>query len=321
LERPPSSRATKPRTNGAKRASNEKSGASEERLELTHPDKILYPDSGITKRELALYFARVSEWMLPHVADRPLTLVRCPEGNGKSCFFQKHANAQLPPGVRAIPIRERQKEARYMAVSKARGLLDLAQMGVLEVHTWGAHADDPEKPDLLVFDLDPDVSVEWAKVIEAARLVRERLEALGLTSFVKTTGGKGLHVCVPIVRRIEWDGAKEFCRKFSEAIVASAPDEYVATASKARRKGKIFIDFLRNARGATFIAPYSTRARPGAPVAVPLGWDELSENIPPDHFDVRSLPARLQALKRDPWREMPALRQSLSARLLRRFGI
>lgn len=310
-----SSKRKVPRANGAEHP------AGNGQLKLTHPDKVLYPELGITKRELLEYFAAINEWMLPHVKDRPLTLVRCPEGHRKTCFFQKHATERLPAGVRSIPIREGHKDARYMAISNALGLLGLVQMGVLEVHTWGAHADDPERPDLLVFDLDPDVAVAWPKVIDAARLVRDRLEELGLTSFVKTTGGKGLHVCVPIVRRIEWDRAKEFCRRFTEEIVRSAPDEYVATVSKARRKGKIFIDFFRNGRGATFIAPYSTRARTGAPVAVPLAWNELSEDIPGDHFDVRNVPARLQSLKRDPWREMPGLRQSLSASVLRQFGV
>jgi bifunctional non-homologous end joining protein LigD len=194
-------------------------------------------------------------------------------------------------------------------------------MGVLEIHTWGAHADDPERPDLLVFDLDPDPEVTWAEVVRTAKLLKSRFDELDLQTFVKTTGGKGLHVCLPIVRRLDWERAKEFCRRFSERIVREDPSRYVATMSKARRKGKIFIDFFRNSRGATFIAPYSTRARQGAPVAVPLAWEELSSKLQAGHFNVENLPKRLARLDRDPWAELPRVRQTLSAAILRDYGV
>jgi bifunctional non-homologous end joining protein LigD len=259
--------------------------------------------------------------MLPHLVNRPLTLVRCPEGHKKQCFYQKHAKDPLPPGIRAIPISDKDGQAQYTAIDDALGLLALTQMGVLEIHTWGAHADDPERPDLLVFDLDPAVDVAWPEVVETAKLLRDRLADIDLTSFVKTTGGKGLHVCVPVTRRLDWTRTKEFCRRFTEQIVHSAPTRYVATMSKAQRKGKIFIDFFRNMRGATFIAPYSTRARPGAPVAVPLAWEELSPKLAGDHFNLRNVPERLERLKHDPWASLNRTRQTLTMAVLREFGV
>lgn len=307
----------KPRGKGAK------AGDAEPRPEfrLTNPDRVLYPEDRITKSELAEYYAAVHQWILPHVANRPLTLVRCPEGYDKECFFQKHANDRLAPGIRPIPIADKDGPTEYTAIDDVVGLLGLVQMGVLEIHTWGAHADDPERPDLLVLDLDPDPAVSWQEVVRAAKLVRDRLTEIGLRSFVKTTGGKGLHVCFPISRRTSWNEAKEFCRSFTEQIVAADPLRYVANMSKAKRKGKIFIDFFRNGRGATFIAPYSSRARRGAPVATPLDWDELSVKLDPRAFSIRSVPSRLASLKLDPWSAVNETRQALTRALLRDFGV
>jgi bifunctional non-homologous end joining protein LigD len=287
------------------------------KIGLTHPERLLYPAEGITKQELADYYAAVSRWMLPHVANRPLTLVRCPQGFGKQTFFQKHAKPPLPKSIRAIPIADDGAQAKYMAIDDEAGLVSLAQMSVLEIHTWGAHADDPEKPDFLVFDLDPDPKVKWEAVIECARLVRTGLSELGLESYVKTTGGKGLHVCSPMTRRVSWDEAKEFCRGLAETMVRLNPKAYVATMSKAQRSGKIFIDFFRNGRGATFIAPYSTRAREGAPIAVPLAWDELSPKLHADHFNLRNVMRRMGRLAEDPWKGASAKRQVLSDAALR----
>jgi bifunctional non-homologous end joining protein LigD len=289
-------------------------------FELTNPDKVLYPEQGITKRELAEYYAKVAGYMLPHVTARPLTLVRCPEGRHKSCFFQKHASDGTPESIRSIPIGEDAGEKDYMAIDDGVGLLSLVQLGVLEIHTWGASSEDPEHPDLIVIDLDPDVGVAFGAVIDAARLVRERFEALGLESFVKTTGGKGLHVCVPVLPDLEWDAVKDFCKRFAERIVADDPGHFVATMSKQKRAGKIFVDYLRNGRGATFIAPYSTRARPGAPVATPLAWDELEAGLDPAKFDLRRVPLRLARLKVDPWARLPELRQRITSKTLNAFG-
>ena len=286
-------------------------------VRMTHPERVLYPHEGITKQELAEYYAAVGPWMVPHVANRPLTLVRCPQGVGKQKFFQKHVKPPLPPAIRAIPIEEDGSTAQYMAIDDVAGLLSLTQMSVLEIHTWGAHADDPEKADFLVFDLDPDDTVKWTAVIACARLLHEALGHLGLESYVKTTGGKGLHVCVPIARRVAWDEAKEFCRGLAELIVRLDPKKYVATMSKAKRGGRIFIDFFRNARGATFIAPYSTRARDGAPVAMPLAWDELSPKIGADHFHLRNVMKRMAKLSTDPWKDASSKKQVLSAAAIR----
>jgi bifunctional non-homologous end joining protein LigD len=278
---------------------------------LTNPDKVLYADTGITKRELLGYYELVAEWMLPHVANRPLTLVRCPNGVGKPCFFQKHPGQGTPPGLRSVTIRETEGKAPYSVIDDVQGLFGLVQLGALEIHTWGSRADDFERPDLLVFDLDPDEGLEFGKVIICARRVREIFQTIELESFVKTTGGKGLHVCIPIDPDLSWDPIKEFTGRVAEALAARYPDEYVASQSKARRRGKIFIDFLRNGRGATFIAPYSTRARPGAPIAVPLAWDELEAYSPAAPFTVRNIAEKLRHRKTEPFAQMIENRQRL----------
>lgn len=280
---------------------------------LTNPNKVLYPELGITKRELLDYYALVAERMLPHVANRPLTLVRHPNGRDKPGFFQKHPAAKVPPGLRAIAIRESEGKLPYSVIDDAEGLFGLLQLGALEIHTWGSRADDFEHPDLLVFDLDPDVGLGFAAVIEAAKRLRTLFQEAKLESFVKTTGGKGLHVCIPIAAEYEWDQIKDFTNRVADALTEEAPKKYVSTVSKAARRGKIFIDYLRNGRGATFIAPYSTRARENAPVAVPLEWDELTASLKPDQFTVRNLAERLKRLKSDPFERMATLKQPLKA--------
>jgi bifunctional non-homologous end joining protein LigD len=199
------------------------------------------------------------------------------------------------------------------------GLVSLVQMGVLEIHIWGSQADQFEKPDRLIFDLDPDPSVDWPHVITAAKEVRLLLQELDLVSFIKTTGGKGLHIVVPIQRRMDWDNAKAFCRAVADFMVAAAPDRYIAKMSKAARKGKVFVDYLRNDRGATAVAPYSTRNRPGATVSVPLTWEELSPTIKSDHFNIHNLVTRLSKLKKDPWAGIGATKQTITASMLRRL--
>lgn len=280
---------------------------------ITHPDKVLYPEQGITKQQLLDYYELVAERMLLHVANRPLTLVRCPNGRGKPCFFQKHPGAGVPPGLRSVSIRERAGESPYSVIDDATGLFGLVQLGALEIHTWGSRADDLERPDLLVFDLDPDPAVAYEAVIAGARTLRGIFEQGKLESFVKTTGGKGLHVCVPIQPELDWAVVKDFAQRVARGLAESAPELYVATQSKAKRKGKTFIDYLRNARGATFIAPYSTRARENAPIATPLEWDELSPKLAPDSFTLRSVETRLAKLRRDPFEPMAKLRQALGS--------
>jgi len=281
-------------------------------VRLTHPDRVLYPELGLTKRQLAEYCAAVADHALPHVVDRPLTLVRCPSGRQAQCFYQKHTTASLPPAVRSVEIQERGGKASYVAVHDLTGLVSLVQIGVLEWHPWGCRSDRPDRPDRMVFDLDPHDRVAWADVVATAHVLRERLERLGFASFVRTTGGKGLHVVVPIERRATWDEVKEFARDLVTAFARAAPDRYVTTASKAERTGRIFLDYLRNARGATAVAAYSPRARPGAPVATPLRWDELTARLRPAEFSVPSMPSRLAALPEDPWAGFFTTRQALT---------
>ena len=295
-------------------------------FKLTNLTKVLYPDQGITKAELMAYLAVVADQALPHIADRPLTIVRCPEGlratgKGRACFFQKKILPGSPPPIDVVPIEESDGEnVEYMQVHDMPGLVALAQLGTLEIHTWGAHADKVEKPDLLVFDLDPDVGLGWEKVALGAFALRRQLHDAGLESFVKTTGGKGLHVVAPVARTIDWDDFKAFSKAAVEAIARHEPALYTTNMAKAARKGKIFLDYLRNGRGATFIAPYSPRARPGAPVAVPISWEELAHGVDPATFTTATVPRRLVMQPDDPWAAMTGLRQSITAGAWRAVG-
>jgi bifunctional non-homologous end joining protein LigD len=285
---------------------------------LSNPDKVLYPDIGLTKAGLADYYDQVAEWMLPHVLGRPLTLVRCPEGYQK-CFFQKHVNEKVPAAIGRIEIEEDDGRDTYMLAETREALLGLVQMGVLEVHTWGSTKDRLERPDRLTFDLDPDPSVPWAQVIEAAQLTKTLLDELGLVSFLKTTGGKGLHIVTPIQRTHGWEEIKAFAKSVADHLVTAIPQRFTSNMAKRARKGKIFIDYLRNARGATAIAAYSTRAKPGAPVSVPIAWDELSEAIPSDYFTVMNVPARLKSLRQDPWNAYASSASRLTADMSKRL--
>lgn len=285
-------------------------------VRLSHPQRVLYPAQGLAKRDLAEFYAAISDWILPHLVDRPLVLVRCPQGRQKECFYQKHLSESMPPTLRGIDIREKNQTRVYAVVDDLPGLISLVQLGVLEVHTWGARTDRLERPDQLVFDLDPGEDVSWSDVVAAARDTRDRLDALGLESFLRTTGGKGLHVVVPVQRRKGWDEAKAFARGIANRLAREHPDRYTATMSKAKRRGRVFIDYLRNGRGATAIASYSTRARPGAPVAVPLRWDELSSLSGGDQYGVANVPRRLSSLKEDPWQRFFEVRQSITKPML-----
>ena len=257
--------------------------------------------------------------MLPHVADRPLAVVRCPAGSGKACFFQKHPSEGASTPLRRLNVAEKGAPEYNVAIQDLAGLISLVQMGVLEIHVWGSRAGHLEKPDRLIFDLDPDPAVEWPEVISAARSMRVLLEELGLVSFLKTTGGKGLHLVVPVRAQTGWVEAKAFCRSVADFMVRTAPDRFVATMSKAARKGKIFIDYLRNGRGATAIAPYSTRNRPGATVSVPIAWEELTSKMHSDYFNIENVPARLDNLKKDPWAELAKTKQTITAAMVKRL--
>jgi bifunctional non-homologous end joining protein LigD len=269
-------------------------------VKLTHPDRVYWPDAGVTKQGLADYYAAAWPRMGPHVVGRPLSLVRCPGGIGEACFFQKHAWQGASTLIRQAPDPADPSAEPLLVIDSLPGLVGLVQGGVLEVHPWGAMLADIERPDQIILDLDPGEGVAWMEVIRAAHEVRQRLEAAGLTAFVKTSGGKGLHVVSPLRPRAEWTETKAFTKAIADGMAADAPERFVSVVSKARRHGRILVDYLRNSRGATAVAPYSTRSRPGAPVSMPLAWDELGEAIGPASFTVANTPARLAA-GTDPW--------------------
>jgi len=288
---------------------------------LSHPNRVLFPDQGFTKLALARYYERVSTWLLPHLQDRPLTLVRCPEGYNKDCFYQKHANDTVPDTIGRVKIPEEKGVSWYMIADSLPAVIGLVQMGVLELHTWGAKRDRLDRPDRIIMDLDPDPSIPWKFVIEAAHLVRTLLNELDLTCFVKTTGGKGLHVVLPLQRIHTWDEVKAFSKGLADHLVRLIPDRFIAKMSKQKRKGKIYIDYLRNVKGATAIAAYSTRARPGAPVSVPLAWEDLSVEVRSDHFTVANVVKSLKGLTEDPWRDYFTVEQKLTRKMKTSLGV
>lgn len=278
-------------------------------VRLTNPGRLLWPDQGITKQGLAEFYGEIADWILPHLAGRPLSLLRHPEGISEKGFFQKHAWAGLGDSVRQVPVPN--DEQPMLVIDDLAGLLELVQASVLEIHPWGAKADRPELPDRVTIDLDPGDNVPWQRVIDAAHDVRRRLAALKLESFVKTTGGKGLHVVLPLTPQADWDTVKIFAQSIASAMAAERPDLYTDNMAKSGRRGRIYVDYLRNGMGATAIGAYSTRAREGAPVSVPLAWDELGENIRSNHFTLLNLPKRLAFLDHDPWEGIGSLKQVL----------
>lgn len=247
-------------------------------VRITNRDRVIFPETGQTKGQLADYYAAVAPLMLPFAAFRPISLVRCPQGRGKKCFFQKHGSGSFGPDVHAVAITEKDGGADdYLYIDDAAGLLACVQMGTIEFHGWGARSTDVEAPDRMIFDLDPDEGYDFEGVKGAATFIRDRLSDLGLASYAMLSGGKGIHVVAPLTPGHSWEAHKDFARRFAEALSMAEPDRFVATMSKAKRQGKIFIDWLRNQRGATAVLPYSARAREGAPVAVPIAWNELKE--------------------------------------------
>jgi bifunctional non-homologous end joining protein LigD len=265
-------------------------------VRLTHPGRVLYPGQGVTKQALAEYLLAVADRMLPHLAGRPLALVRCPSGREGACFYQQHAGAGLPAALPRVSVPEAGGTAEHVAVTEPAHLVALAQVGALELHPWGSRADDLGHPDRLILDLDPGEGVAFADVAAAALEVRERLAAAGLAGFAKTTGGKGLHVTAPLAPGQGWDAAKAFAKGIADAMAADDPDRFTAKAAKAGREGRIYLDYLRNELGATAVAPYSPRARPGATVAAPLAWEEVTPALDPAALTVGTVPARP-----DPW--------------------
>jgi bifunctional non-homologous end joining protein LigD len=289
-------------------------------VKLSHPEKLLYPESKFAKRDLARYYENIGDWILPHLRERPLSLVRCPDGWNAECFYQKHASKSVNPAVTRIEVPESGGQATYMAANSLSALIALVQWGVLELHPWGSRKPRLDRPDRLIFDFDPDDAVQWDELVAAVGVLRTLLGDLGLTGFLKTTGGKGLHVVVPIRATLDWEQAKGFTKAIADLMARTFPDRFLAVMSKSQRKGKIFIDYLRNASGATAIAPYSLRARANAPVATPIGWDELTEDVRFDHFNLRTVPPRLSALKSDPWADFLEVRQSIGKAMFKRVG-
>jgi bifunctional non-homologous end joining protein LigD len=280
---------------------------------LTHPDRIYWPEAGVTKAGLADYYAEAWRWMAPFVAGRPLALVRCPSGLAGQCFFQKHAWQGIRDGVRLITDPADPSGEKLLTVDGLDGVVALVQAGVLEIHPWGSTVKAIEQPDFITLDLDPGEGVTWDMLIGAAEEIRARLARQGVTGFVKTSGGKGLHVVAPLIAKAGWTEVKAYTKRLAEEMAADAPGKYVATITKAKRKCKILIDYLRNGRGATAVAPYSTRARPIDGVSMPLAWDELAGSVSGDHFTVANAGARIAALARDPWEDFKAAAVALPA--------
>ncbi|WP_430441351.1 DNA ligase D [Shinella sp.] len=270
-------------------------------VRLTHPDRVYWPDEGVTKEGLADYYTEVWRYIAPHIVGRPLALLRAPTGIEGQTFFQKHAWKGMTAKIIEVQDPANKDDEPYVAIEDLDGLVSLVQSAALEIHPWGSTLNDWERPDRIIMDLDPGEGVEWQAIIDAAEETRRRLEAAGLEAFVKTSGGKGLHVCAPLKPSARWPAVKAFCKAIADAMAKDSPDKYVSTITKSKRRGKILIDYLRNQRGMTAVAPYSTRARPGAAVSMPLAWEELSADIGPAYFTVKNTPARLQALSADPW--------------------
>ncbi len=318
----PASAAAKsiPAKNSAKSASPKSAVPSPVRL--THPEKILDAESHLTKQQLADYYWAIAPHMLPHIAGRPLSLVRCPEGTARPCFFQKHVNNTLPPGFESVPVRDRKtgKVELYITLSTPEALAGLAQLGVLEIHPWGSRNDDLEHPDRLVIDLDPDAAISWPTLAASATEIRQQLKGLGFESFLKTTGGKGLHVVVPIQPEYDWTVIKQFTHAFVLGMEKREPSLYLTKMTKSARTGRIFLDYLRNQREATAVAAYSPRARAGSAVSLPLPWIDLKL---PDRpvFRVVDFDDWKTRLRRDPWKGIAETEQRVTAETLKVFKI
>lgn len=277
---------------------------------LSHPERLVFRKPAIRKQQLADFYTGIADWLLPGIRQRPISLLRCPDGAAGTCFFQRHLSSGFHDAVHEVLLPDGRSGRQVIHIDDAEGLRALVQMGVIEIHAWGSTIDDLQRASRLVFDLDPGAGVEWRRVIAAARCLRERLGAVGLESFVRTSGGKGLHVVVPLAPAADWDSAKAFAQALARVLAAEQPDDFVAVAGERNRKGRIFIDYLRNSLTASAIASYSLRARPGAGVATPLAWEELGRLHSPAQYHFGNLSRRLARL-RDPWADIEKLRQSL----------
>ncbi len=290
-----------------------------EGVRLSHPDRALYADTGLTKQAVAQYYVDVARWALPHLAYRPLTIIRSTSGKGQRAFYQKHVGAGMPEQIKGFTVAG--EDEPFPIIEDVAGLVALVQMGVVEIHPWGSTIRDVERPDRVTFDLDPDEGLAWERVTEAAIDVRDALDAIGLRSFVKTTGGKGLHVVVPLRPQLDWDAVKTFAKWVADRMHDERPDQFTANMTKQERRGRIYLDYLRNTRGATAVGAYSPRERPGTTVSTPLAWDEVESGAAPSAFTVATVPGRLAGLEVDPWAEIGDMRQTIAAKVRKHIGI
>jgi bifunctional non-homologous end joining protein LigD len=288
-------------------------------VRLSHPDRALYADTELTKQQVAQYWVDVADWALPHLARRPLTIIRQTGAKGQRAFYQKHVGAGMPREIKGVKIAG--ESELFPVIEDAAGLIALVQVGVVEIHPWGSRADSVERPDRVTFDLDPDEGLDWPLVTNAAIEVRDALDAIALRSFVKTTGGKGLHVVVPLAPQLEWDAVKTFSKWVADRLAEERPAQFTANQTKQARRGRIYIDYLRNSRGATAVGAYSPRDRVGTPVSTPISWDEVERGVKPSAFTVATVPARLAKLKPDPWADIDDTRQTIPARVRKHIGV
>jgi bifunctional non-homologous end joining protein LigD len=282
-------------------------------IRISHPDRLIYSD--ITKLDLARYYESIGEWILAHVDGRPLTLVHCPSGISGKCAYMRHSKVWGPRELRRVRIAEKTKVGEYLVAESVAAVIALVQMGVVEIHTWNSRVDDIERPDRIVWDLDPGPDVAWTQVVSAARQLRALLDVLGLQCWAKTTGGRGLHVALPLRRERSWSDCLAFSRNVADAMVRADPGTFTTGFAKAGRERKILIDYLRNNRTNTSICAYSSRARPGAAVSTPITWSELSVRLRPERFTVQTIPKRLRQLRDDPWAGYWKASQRISAKV------
>lgn len=278
---------------------------------ITHPERIVFPQLAASKLDVARYYTTVTEWIVPELRGRPLSVLRCPDGMARACFFQKHLTANMGAHVRGVRIKDSTGSQDYLCIDDAVGLLELVQMNTIEFHPWGALAQSPDRADRIVFDLDPHASVAWSDVVAGCALIRYHLESLGVTAFLRTSGGKGLHIVVPLKPSMPWQSVRTFARGVAETLATRHPDRFVSVAGEDKRAGRIFIDWLRNARGATSIASYSLRARSDAGVAMPLAWPNLAKLESAHAFSITNAIAHIKRRRSDPWRDIDRIEQAL----------
>jgi bifunctional non-homologous end joining protein LigD len=287
----------------APRRTTEAGGPVVAGVRISHPERVVFPDAGFTKLDLARFYETIADAALPHLVGRPLTLLRCPDGAGPSCVYMRHGRVWTWPALRRVSIPEKHKIGEYLVVEDLAGLVSLVQMDILEIHTWNSVADDVERPNRIVIDLDPGPEVRWSAVVAGARRVRAVLQALELVPFVKTTGGNGLHVVVPLRPVHDWSACLAFARAVAEVLVRDDPATFTTSLPKADRADKILLDYLRNNRTNTSVAAFSTRASGRGPLSVPITWEELQTIGSSNRYDVRNVRGRIARLRRDPWRD------------------